>query len=242
MCHQGSGRVRAIDLCGKIVQGVRGTEKYTLAIGCIVLAGGKGLRLGHEKAVETVGDKSLLQWVVFSLSFLNSDIIIVTAAKEQVLPQFIRYPKLKIVTDAYPGKGPLGGIYTGLAASDSFYNLVVACDMPFLNRDLLDYMIRISTGFDLVLPRLGNMAEPLHAVYAKTCLAPIECLLKQGILSIIELFTLVRVRYVAAAELNRFDPQHLSFFNVNTEADLETAREIMKHCLSREVRRGWIDK
>ena len=200
-------------------------------IGSIVLAGGKGLRLGHEKALETVGNKSLIQWVVFSLSFFSSDIIIVTAAK-QFSPQFIGYPKLKMVTDTYPGKGPLGGIYTGLAVSDSFYNLVVACDMPFLNQDLLDYMIQISTGFDLVVPRLGNMIEPLHAVYSKTCLAPIECLLKQGILSIRELFTLVRVRYVETTELNRFDPKHLSFFNVNTEADLETAREVARGDMS----------
>jgi len=198
-----------------------------LDIGSIVLAGGKGLRLGHEKALETVGNKSLIQWVVLSLSFFNSDIIIVAAAK-QFLPQFIDYPKLKIVTDAYPGKGPLGGIYTGLVASDSFYNLVVACDMPFLNRALLDYMIQLSTGFDLVVPRLGDMIEPLHAVYSKGCLAPIECLLKQGNLSVRELFTLVRVRYVEATEINRFDPKHLSFFNVNTEADLETAREVAK--------------
>jgi len=202
-----------------------------LDIGSIVLAGGKGLRLGHEKALETVGNKSLIQWVVFSLSFFNSDIIIVTAAK-QFFPQFIGYPKLRMVNDAYPGKGPLGGIYTGLAASDSFYNLVVACDMPFLNQVLLDYMIQISASFDLVVPRLGNMVEPLHAVYSKGCLAPIECLLKQGNLSIRELFNLVRVRYVEAEEINRFDPKHLSFFNVNTEADLETAREVAKGDMS----------
>jgi len=198
-----------------------------LDISFIVLAGGKGLRLGHEKALETVDNKSLIQWVVFSLSFFNSDIIIVAAAK-QFFHRFVGYPKLRIVTDAYPGKGPLGGIYTGLATSDSFYNLVVACDMPFLNQALLDYMIQISASFDLVVPRLGDMVEPLHAVYSKSCLAPIEGLLKQGNLKIHELFTLVKVRYVEATEINRFDPEHLSFFNVNTEADLKMAREIAK--------------
>jgi len=202
-----------------------------LDIGSIVLAGGKGLRLGHGKALETVGNKSLIQWVVFSLSFFSSDIIVVTAEK-QFSPQFIGYPKLRIVTDAYPGKGPLGGIYTGLATSDSFYNLVVACDMPFLNQALLDYMTQISANFDLVVPRLGNMVEPLHAVYSKSCLAPIEWLLKQGNLSVRELFTLVKVRYVEATEINRFDPKHLSFFNVNTEADLETAREVARGDMS----------
>ncbi len=200
-------------------------------IGSIVLAGGKGLRLGHEKALETAGNKNLIQWVVFSLSFCSSNIIIVTAAK-QFFPQFIGYPKLRIVTDAYPGKGPLGGIYTGLAASDSFHNLVVACDMPFLNQALLDYMIQISANFNLVVPRVGDMIEPLHAVYSKGCLAPIECLLKQGNLSIRELFTLVKVKYVEATEINRFDPKHLSFFNVNTEADLKTAREIARGDIS----------
>ncbi len=200
-------------------------------IGSIVLAGGKGLRLGHEKALETVGNKNLIQWVVFSLSFFNSDIIVVTAAR-QSLSQFIGYPKLRIVTDTCPGKGPLGGIYTGLAASDSFHNIVVACDMLFLNQTLLDYMIQIWVGFDLVVPRLGNMVEPLHAVYSKGCLAPVESLLKQGNLSVTELFTLVKVRYVEGVEINRFDPEHLSFFNVNTEADLETAREVTRGDMS----------
>jgi len=202
-----------------------------LDISCIVLAGGKGLRLGRGKALETVGDRSLLQRVVSNLSLFNCDVIIVTA-REQPLFQSIDYPKLRIVTDTYPGKGALGGIYTGLAASHSFSNLVVACDMPFLNYDLLHYMIQLSPSFDLVVPRLGNMVEPLHAIYSKSCLVSIEYLLKQGSLSVTELFTLVRVRYVEAEEIDRFDPKHLSFFNINTEADLNMAREIVKDCLT----------
>ena len=203
-------------------------------ISCIVLAGGKGLRFGQDKALEIIGNRSLLERVVFHLSFLNSDILLVTAPN-QSYPQLGGYPRLRVVTDIYVNKGPLGGIYTGLKASDSFYNLVVACDMPFLNQALLRYMLQISTGFDLVVPRLGDMVEPLHAVYSRACLAPIESLLKQGNLSVIQLFTLVKLRYVEAEEINRFDPKHLSFFNINSQADLEKARGIMKRCLSREV-------
>ena len=194
-------------------------------ISCIVLAGGKGLRLGHDKALETIGNRSLLERVGCNLSLLDSDIIIVTA-KEQSFPQFIGYPKLRIVTDTYPGKGPLGGIYTGLVVSDSFYNLVVGCDMPFLNQALLRHMIQLSVNADLVVPRLGDMVEPLHAVYSKGCLAAIGHLLKQGNLKVTKLFPLVRVRYVETMEINQFDPKHLSFFNINTEADLEIAREL----------------
>ena len=196
-------------------------------INCIALAGGKGLRFGRDKILETIGNKNLLERVVFTLSFFGSDIIIVTATK-QSLPLFIDYPKLRVITDTYPNKGPLGGVYTGLAASALFYNLVVACDMPFLNRALLRYMVQLSPNFDLVIPRLGDMIEPLHAVYSKNCVAPIEYLLKQGNLQVAQLLTLVRVRYVEAEEINRFDPEHLSFFNVNTEADLKRARELTK--------------
>ena len=194
-------------------------------ISCIILAGGKGLRLGRDKALETVNDKYLLQRVISGLSFFNSDIIVVTATK-QPFPQFTRYPKLRIVTDIYPGKGPLGGIYTGLVTSDLFYNLVVACDMPFLNQDLLRYMVQLSTDFDLVIPRWDGMVEPLHAVYSKGCLAAIENLIKEGVLSVNGLPALVRARYVETEEIDRFDPKHLSFFNINTGADLKMAREL----------------
>ncbi len=209
--------------------GVRleGTEKYTLDISCIVLAGGKGLRLGRDKAQETVGNSNLLQRVVSQLSSFSNDIIIVTA-RGKSLSQFIGCPRFRIVADAYPGKGALVGLGSGLAASNSWYNLVVACDMPFLNQALLRYMIKLSAGFDLVVPRVGELVEPLHAVYSKSCLAPIERLLNQGNLRVSVLFDLVKVRYVEADEIDSFDPKHLSFFNINTEADLEMAQQLAK--------------
>lgn len=192
---------------------------------CIILAGGKSLRLGYDKFLETVGNKNLLQRVISCVSPLSGDIILVTA-RELTTLQSINYPKLRVVTDIYPGKGPLVGIYTGLVTSTLFYNLVVASDMPFLNQALLRYMIQLSTNFDIVMPRVGNLVEPLHAVYTKSCLAPIEQMIKQGKLRVDKLFSLVRVRYVEAEEIERFDPKHLSFFNINTKADMEKAREL----------------
>ena len=196
-------------------------------ISCIVLAGGKSLRLGRDKAFETVDNRNLLQWVLFRLRMFNSEVVLVTST-EQPFTQFTGHPRLKIVTDNYPGKGPLGGIYTGLVASESLYNLVIACDMLFLNQGLLRYMMQLLADFDLVVPRLGKLVEPLHSIYSKSCLAPIESLLRQGSLQVYQLFSLVKVRYVEAEEIDKFDPQHLSFFNINTEADLEKARELIK--------------
>ena len=194
---------------------------------CIVLAGGKSLRLGYDKVLETVGNTSLLERVIPRVSLLSSEVIIVTANEPTNL-ELVDYPKLRILSDIYPGKGPIGGIYTGLATSTSFYNLVVASDMPFLNQTLLRYMIQLSANFDLVVPRVGNLVEPLHAVYTKKCLAPIEQMIKQDKLSVNQLFHLVRTRYVEAEEIERFDPKHLSFFNINTKADLKRARELAK--------------
>ncbi len=194
-------------------------------VGCIILAGGKSLRLGHDKVLETIGSKSLLQQVISRVVPICRDIVIVTAGERDTL-QLVSRTRLRMVTDIFPGKGPLGGIYTGLVTSDYSYNLVVASDMPFLNEALLRYMIKLSNSFDAVVPRVGDMVEPLHAVYSKGCLAPMEGMLGQEHLSVNHLFRLVSVRYVEAEEIDRFDRQHLSFFNINTEADMEMAREL----------------
>ncbi len=195
-----------------------------MKIPAIVLAGGKNRRLGRSKALESIGGKSIIVRVVERLESLTSHILIVTSREQLNFPVAC---KAEILVDIYPGKGPLGGLYTGLLASRSPRSAVVACDMPFLNQTLLSYMMQISASFDLVVPRLNNMVEPLHAVYSKDCLASIEHLLKLGRLSVLELLTLVNVRYVEAEEINRFDPEHLSFFNVNTEDDLEKARKLV---------------
>jgi molybdopterin-guanine dinucleotide biosynthesis protein A len=197
-----------------------------LDISFIVLAGGKSIRLGRNKVNEIIGDKSLLQWVISRVSCFDTEIILVTARKEPV-PAGLNYGRIKTTGDIYPEKGSLGGIYSGMAVSKSFYNFVVGCDMPFLNLELLRYMMDVASGYDLVLPRMGEIVEPLHAIYTKDCLVHMENLLKQGELQILKFFPQVRVRYVEDEEIDRFDPDHLSFFNINTEEDLNRAKEII---------------
>ena len=183
------------------------------------------MRLGHDKVLEKVGKTSLLEQVISSIDSLSREIIIVTSDQRN-FPHLESRPKFKIVSDIFPGKGSLGGIYTGLVKSDSFYNLVLAADMPFLNQSLLQYMIEVSNGFDFILPQVNNLYEPLHAIYSKSCIDPIQSLIEKGTKVIIEIFDYVKVRYVEAEEVDRFDPQHLSFFNINTKEDLELARKI----------------
>jgi molybdopterin-guanine dinucleotide biosynthesis protein A len=135
---------------------------------------------------------------------------------------------LKIVTDIFPDKGALGGLFTGLTASKSLLNLVVAADMPFLNKSLLRYMIHLAEGFDVVVPKEGDKLEPLHAVYSQCCMAPIEHMLKCNNLKIQEMFPLLKVRYIDNREMERLDPLCLSIFNINTPTDLFKARELVK--------------
>jgi molybdopterin-guanine dinucleotide biosynthesis protein A len=199
-----------------------------LDVSCIILAGGKSTRLGRNKVAETIGTLNLIERVISVISSFNAEIIVV-AANDSSLPQLNQYQRLKLIQDIYPGRGSIGGIYSGLVASKSFYNLVVACDMPFLNFDLLQYMLNISEGYDVVVPKVDNQTfEPLHAIYSQKCKIPLEQLIKKNVFRIIELFDLVKVRYLAIEEINVFDPKHLSFFNINTEADLRSGREIVR--------------
>ena len=119
-------------------------------INLIILAGGKGLRLGRNKALEKIGGRSLLERVMLNLQSRVSKILLVTAA-DSVLPKIEAKREIQLVTDVSSGKGPLVGIYSGLLASDRLYNLVVACDMPFLNARLLDYMVGEAGDYDIVV-------------------------------------------------------------------------------------------
>ncbi len=187
----------------------------------IILAGGKNLRLGKSKALETVGGKSLIERVIERLRPLTNRILVVTSREQLDLPNAF---EVEVLEDIYPDKGPLGGIYAGLLASESSHSIVVACDMPFLNTELLRYMLGLSRGFDAVVPRLEEgMIEPLHAIYSKSCLGNMETQLESSKLGVNSFLKTVRVRYVERAESQRLDPHLLSFFNINYQSDLDRA-------------------
>jgi molybdopterin-guanine dinucleotide biosynthesis protein A len=190
-------------------------------ISSIVLAGGESSRLGRDKAFLEVKGQFLIESIIERLRQLSQEVIIVADETD-------RYEEFEatLVSDVYPGKGALGGIYSGVKRASNPYSLVVACDMPFLNLSLLRYMQTLAVSYDVVIPRIGHLREALHAIYAKDCLPFMEEQLQQGDLRIIHFFPHVRVRYVEQEEIEVFDPQHLSFFNINTQGDLQRAMEI----------------
>ena len=203
---------------GLVMVSGRQTDK----ISGVALAGGMSRRLGRNKAVEKIGGESLIERVVGRLSQVSSETIVVVAEESRAealgLPPWVR-----TAADIYPDNGSLGGIFTGLSAARGDYGIVVACDMPFLNTELLRFMLDIASDYDVVVPRLNGRPEPLHAIYSKSCLEPIEQRLKRKDLKIALFFEEVRVAYVEEDDINRMDPHHLSFFNVNTQEDLDKA-------------------
>jgi len=191
----------------------------------VVLAGGRSRRLGRDKLVERVAGEPLVARVVTRLSDVAVEIIAVVADERAGsalgLPTAVR-----VVADAYPGKGSLGGIYTGVAASANPWTFIAAGDMPFLSLPLLRHMTTIRDGCDVVVPVVDGRPEPTHALYAKACLEPMQRRLQLEKLKITGFFPDVRVREVPEDEVRRYDPNLLSFFNINTQEDLERAEAL----------------
>lgn len=194
--------------------------------------------MGEDKAFLQVGDQLLIERVLMAVAAVADDIVIVTNTPEKYAGYAARF-----VRDVYPGTGALGGIYTGLLAARHPCGLVVACDMPFLNVELLRYIASQVGQYDVVIPYVGDdepstdtMAtartqdlHPLHAVYCKRCLGPIERAIGHGDLRTIAFLPEVNVRFVGRREIDRFDPEHRSFFNANTPEELQYARELSRN-------------
>ena len=193
-----------------------------LDVSAIVLAGGMSRRLGRNKAIEPIDGQPLITRVIDRLSHLTQQTVVVVNDDERVyvlpLPD-----SAKVAVDAYPDKGSLGGIFTGLSAAEAEWAIVVACDMPFLNPDLFRHMLALRDGSDAVVPVLEGRPEPTHALYSKACLPHIEGKLKADDLKIARFFEQVRVRFLPQKEIDTLDPRHLSFFNINTQQDLDHA-------------------
>lgn len=179
--------------------------------------------MGRDKLWLELGGENLLAGVARTLSALGGPVLLVLD-REKPLPPLP--PELRVVTDLLPGRGSLGGIYTGLKLAGTDYVLAVACDMPFLSLPLLRHLLELSPGYDIVVPRLRDGLEPLHAVYGRGCLVPMERLLETQSNRIFDFYGEVRVRYVEQEAVDRLSPDHLSFFNINTPADLEQAQRL----------------
>jgi molybdopterin-guanine dinucleotide biosynthesis protein A len=133
-----------------------------------------------------------------------------------------------MVQDVWPEKGSLGGIYSAIHHVDTPYCLVVACDMPFLQAEMLRYLLTQVSDYDVVVPDVLGELQTLHAIYSKACLQAIERRLEMNRLRIAGFFPDVRVRTVTASELQPYDPALLAFQNLNTPEEFQAAEQRLR--------------
>jgi molybdopterin-guanine dinucleotide biosynthesis protein A len=177
--------------------------------------------MGRDKSRLILGGETLVARAVRTLRALSDDVVVVTNT-----PESFNSLAARLTGDVIVGGGALSGIHAGLTAARHEFALVVACDMPFLNLPLLRHMASLAPGHEAVVPRWQGEFEPLHAVYLRQCVSIIEPILRQGGGRIVELYAAIRVRYLEPEEITHFDPEGLSFFNINSPEDWERAQEL----------------
>jgi molybdopterin-guanine dinucleotide biosynthesis protein A len=182
----------------------------------IILAGGKSSRFGSNKALAKFNGTPLIERVTGVLGRIFKNLIIITNT-----PLEYSYLKIPLYQDLVKGLGPVGGIYTGLDALDDNWAFFCACDMPFINEDLVRYIAGVRDGFDAVVPRVDWKIEPLHALYSKNCLPAMKELINNKEYQTIKAFKNLNVRYVEEKEIITCDPQMKTFLNVNKQDELE---------------------
>ncbi len=180
----------------------------------IILAGGKNSRMGMKKAFIKIGGIYIIDIILNIFRGIFSEIIIVTNT-----PKDFEYTKVRLVKDIITNKGSLGGLYTGIEEATFDDCFVVACDMPFMNLQLINHIIQIK-GYDVVVPKIYNRFQPLFARYSKNCLDVMEQHLSEEKLRISDVFSKVRVREVYENEIRLYDDKLLSLININTPEDL----------------------
>ncbi|MFO7570305.1 MAG: molybdenum cofactor guanylyltransferase [Smithellaceae bacterium] len=186
----------------------------------ILLAGGKNSRMGVNKAFLEMDGIRLIDKTLACYRRIFSEIIIVT--NDPV--SYLEFSDTALVTDIYKGKGPLGGIYTGLFYANHQHAFVSACDMPFLNHDFVDYMTGRTDKHDVIVPELPEGFQPLHAIYSRNCLPSIKRLLLADKLKITGFYREMRVLTIGEDLISPFNRDGRLFQNLNTPEDVKQVR------------------
>ncbi len=185
----------------------------------VILAGGNSVRMGENKAFLQINGVPIINRIYTLLEDLFEEVIIVTNQKD-----LFKSFDSKITADLLPNKGALGGLYTGVFFSSFHYSFCVACDMPLLNRSLIQFLITKANHEDAVIPRTADGLQPLHAIYSKACLGPMKKVIEQDKQRIVDFYDLIKVRIVDEKEFLHLDPRRESFINVNTPDELGLIR------------------
>ncbi len=190
-----------------------------------VLAGGRGRRIGGDKPSLELGGQTLVRRAVDALRLAGLEVALVLRAEQ---PEPLTAHTIAVVRDEVEDTGPLGGLHALLRWLPVEWTLVLPCDQPFLAPELLGGLLaQPRSDVDAVVGQPAGLVEPLPGLYRRTCLRAVEEALAEGERSLRDLLSLLRRRAVSVETLRQWDPQLLSYANVNTPADLAWARTVV---------------
>jgi len=193
-------------------------------VGGFILAGGRSSRMGRAKGLLTFGGEPLVVHAARLLEFVS---------EPRITPIIIGQPDvyanlgIRVVPDDGENLGPLGGISTALRIATCEWNLIVGCDLPFLTREWLEFLVAqtVRSSADVVMPLNERGFEPLCAMYRKSARRAIAEALERGVRKITDGLAALILASIAPAEWKAFDPGGRLFKNVNTPEDYDEARE-----------------
>lgn len=197
----------------------------------VIQAGGESRRMGQDKALLPFLGEPLIQRVLRRIRPIADEVIVVARQ-----PESLAFLGVPVVTDLLPGVGALGGLHTALAVASHPLVGVVACDMPFVSAEMLDFARRTlqDSDADAVLPLTDQGWEPLHAVYRReTCLPLVERAIQRGERRVISWYSEARILALSEEAVRFYDASRRAFMNVNTPEDLHLAE-----ALAREEEQG----
>lgn len=193
-----------------------------------VLAGGGSSRFGRDKTLAEIDGKKMLLRMWELLHGLSGEVrVVVAPGKHEGLG-------VTTLTDRWPGEGPLGGIITALRATvetgGAEWNLIVGCDMPFLTREWLNYLIEraLSSRAEVVVPRSAGGLEPLCTCWRSSSSEKLQRAFDNGTRKVTEAMKQLRMEIVDESEWKRFDNAGRLFWNMNTAADYDEARKLLE--------------
>jgi molybdopterin-guanine dinucleotide biosynthesis protein A len=186
----------------------------------VILAGGSSSRMGSNKALLSYHGGRLIESIYGKLASVFAEVIVVTNHPEHY--EFLPCTKVR---DIFAGRGGLAGLHAGLSHSGSPAIFAVACDMPHLDEGFIRHMAGLADPAGVVIPQGPDGLEPLHAVYGRGCLSAMEHCLANDERKISSFFTRVAVTILDEEDIASFDPQFLSFRNINTPEDYYHLRQ-----------------
>lgn len=190
----------------------------------ILLAGGQSTRFGSNKALANLGNQIIIKRIINTLDQVSDKVYVVVDRQSKY--SFLR--NIQVVEDIIINKGPLGGLYTGLYYSDSNYNFLMACDMPLITVEYLEFLKKFEKSYDILVPEHNNFIEPLAGIYSKNCHNLILKEIKNNNLKFKSFFKQANLSVINEEDIREINDPDRLFCNINYTEDLKKAEKMIR--------------